>query len=217
MSAAGAMNCLAFERLLDEGAPHRLSAPALAHAGECARCERSLARARSLERALERQFTSEPLPADNVPAGFTDRVLARVERGEARGVRGRALPDALPWWVRAAADPAVLLASAVAALVLWRGERLLEAARGWFPVATQATHDGLAAASHAIGLDGFARSLMEALTPGAGAAWATSTALLVGVLPVLALVAIASWGAGERIGEIAGGLSRSSLRLRLRV
>ena len=202
MSTPDVTNCLAFERLLDQGTPQALPAAALAHARDCARCERSLARARSLERALERHFTREPAAADAVPAGFTDRVMARVERGEARGVRWLALPEALPWWVGAAADPAVLLACAVAALILWRGERLLVAARTWFPAASQVTHDGVAAASQAIGLDGFGRSLAEAFTASAGAPWATSTGLLLGVLPVLALVALASWRAGERIAGV---------------
>jgi hypothetical protein len=208
MSTAGGINCLAFERLLDEGTPHRLSAAALAHTRECARCERSLARARSLERALERHFTREPLPTDAVPGGFTDRVLARVERGEARGVRWLALPETQPWWVGAAADPAVVLACGAAALVLWRGERLVAMARAWLPGATQVTHDWLGAAAQATGLDGLERALTAALASSAGVPWATSTALAVGALPLLALVAFAGWRAGERIGEIAGGLSR---------
>ncbi|HEY6194800.1 MAG TPA: hypothetical protein VI504_07120, partial [Candidatus Eisenbacteria bacterium] len=94
------MNCLAFERLLDEGEPDRLPAAARAHANECTRCARSLARARSLERALERHFASALAPGETVPAAFADRVMARVEAGEARGVRWLTLPDPLPWWVR---------------------------------------------------------------------------------------------------------------------
>ena len=50
------MNCLVFERLLDEGEPERLPADALDQARECASCARSLARARSLERAHAAHF-----------------------------------------------------------------------------------------------------------------------------------------------------------------
>src|SRR5206468_1223582 len=109
------VNCLEFERLLDEGEPERLPAEALDHAHDCASCARSLARARSLERALAAHFS--PARADEAPAGFTQRVMARVERGEARGVRWLALPDVMPLWTRAAAEPGVALASAVAALL----------------------------------------------------------------------------------------------------
>lgn len=198
MSSADAMDCLAFERLLDDGAPHRLSAPALAHARECARCERSLARARSLERALERHFTSVPAPADAVPAGFTDRVLARVERGEARGVHGLALPEALPWWVRAAADPAVLLAFAVAALIVWRGEQILLAARTWRADPARAAA-WLADATRFSGLDAVASALGDALFPAGGTPWATATGVVLGLVPVFVLLSIAGWRAGERL------------------
>src|SRR5439155_167258 len=83
---------------LDEGEPARLPAPALAHARECARCERALARARSLEKALGMHFATVLEPGESLPKSFADRVMARVERGEARGVRWLGLPDALPWW-----------------------------------------------------------------------------------------------------------------------
>lgn len=197
MSTAGVMDCLAFERLLDEGTPHRLSAPALAHARECARCERSLARARSLERALEREFTSEPAPADAVPAGFTDRVLARVEKGEARGVRWLALPEALPWWVRAAADPAALLAFGVAALIVWRGEQLLLSARTWHVDPARAAA-WLADATRFSGLDAVAGALAAALLPAGGTPWA-ATGVVLGLVPVCVLLSIAGWRAGERL------------------
>jgi hypothetical protein len=127
------MNCLAFEALLDEGTPGRLNEAALAHARDCGSCARSLERARSLESALERHFASSAGPHElAAPAGFTDRVMARVRRSESRGVRWLTLPDALPWWVRTAAEPSVALASVVAALLLWRGNVLLAMAREWF-------------------------------------------------------------------------------------
>ena len=55
-------------------------------------------------------------------------VMARW-RGEARGVRWLALPDALPWWTRATAEPGVALAAAAAALLLWREDRIVSGTR----------------------------------------------------------------------------------------
>ncbi len=193
------MNCLPFERLLDGGEPWWLPEDAVAHARECARCARSLARARSLERALERHFASH-LDDDTgaVLAGFTDRVMARVERGEARGVRWLALPDALPWWVRAAAEPGVLLASAVAALVLWRPQALASALRAGLPLAAEVP-SRLAALAHASRFDSFGRALSQALAPVTQAQWAVTTGVALGLLPVFALMALALWRMGERI------------------
>ena len=188
------VQCLAFERLLDAGEPKRLSAEALAHAHACEHCARSLARARSLEAALERHFARES-DADVVPASFTDRVMARVFRGEARGVRWLALPDALPWWTRAFADPAVALACGVAALVLWRGDGLVTAVRGW----------SAASVAQFLGLDAVGSALASAFANSGHAAWAIPTGLALGLLPVFALATFAVWRAGERIAGFAAG------------
>ena len=189
------MNCLEFERLLDEGAPDQLPGAALEHASSCATCSRSLERARALEATLEHHFAALASPAEQAPlAGFTDRVMARVERGEARGVRGRTPFDALPWWVRVAAEPAVALACVVAALLLWQGDALLAAVRAW----------GAQGARPATwvqewGLDAVARALGAALTTSANADWAVITGLVLGVAPVVALLGWVMWRAGERL------------------
>ena len=188
------MNCLAFERLLDEGAPERLPAEALEHARSCASCARSLARARSLEHALEAYFSAEVAP----PRGFTDRVMERVERGEARGVRWLALPSALPWWTRAAAEPGVALAFAVAALVLWRGDRWQDGARvAWTGLAAAPGRmsDWLATA----GFGALGDALARAFAPVAGAPWSVQLGLTLGVAPLLACLAWLAWRAGERL------------------
>ena len=192
------MTCLELERLLDEGAQDRLPAEALAHARACARCERSLARARSLERSLEAHFSSR---GEEPPAGFADRVLARVVRGEARGVRWLALPDALPWWTRVPAEPAVALALGVAALLLWRGDRWLEATRSAWPALAEAPHlvrewalaTGFGPALHAIG---------QAFAGAPGAPWTVNLGLTVGVAPLVALAGWMMWHAGERLVEV---------------
>jgi hypothetical protein len=198
------VNCLAFERLLDGGALDALPAAALAHARECGTCARSLARARSLEGALERYFSSasEPVLEETLEL-LTARVMVRVERAEARGVRWLALPDALPWWVRAAAEPGVLLASAVAALLLWRGDALIAAVRAWSPLAASAPSRWMALAQ-ASPLADLGNALAQAFVPGPGTHWGVALGITLGVAPLLALLAYPLWRAGERLVEAVG-------------
>jgi hypothetical protein len=202
-----ALNCLAFERLLDEGAPDALPAAAMAQADGCPSCARSLARAHALEEALARHFG--PViggPGDApVPAGFADRVMARVAGAEARGVRWLALPEALPWWVRAAAEPGVALASVVAALVLWRGDALLAIASRWAGSGDTALA-GISALAEGSGLGPAARALAHALVPSGGANWAVTTGLVLGLAPVVAIAAWGLWRAAERLVDHTGGL-----------
>ena len=188
------MNCLVFERLLDAGAPERLPAEALAHARECTSCARSLARARSLERSLEAHFSAD-VPA---PAGFADRVMARVERGEARGVRWLALPSALPWWTRATSEPGVVLALATVALFVWRGDRWLAGARAaWAGLAAlpRWAHDGWIGA----GFGPLADAFSNTFAPVVAAPVPVQLGVVLGVAPLLAFVAWLAWRAGERL------------------
>ena len=120
-------DCARFARWLDDGMPAAGPGPALragtpgagtpaaheAHAAGCARCAAALAEARALDRALERA----PAAA---PAGFADRVMERVARARRSPAATWIEPDALPWWVRALAEPAAALATTLAALVLWQ-------------------------------------------------------------------------------------------------
>lgn len=112
------MNCEAFDRWLDEGRPAAEATAAEAHAASCARCTRSLAVERSIERVLEGDVT----PA---PALFTARVMERVRVSRRVPSAVRVLGDFTPWWVRAAAEPGILLAAVVAGLVAWRPDALL--------------------------------------------------------------------------------------------
>lgn len=196
------MNCLAFERLLDEGEPERLDVTALAHAAECARCARALARSRSLESALARHFSSTVAAGDELPLGFTDRVLRRVERVEARGVRWLTLPDALPWWVRAAAEPGVALAIGLAALLLWRGDALLDSARAWLPGLERHPLQ-LGALLDVTHLGVLAGALANAFVPAPDAHWSVVAAMALGVAPVFALVGFGLWRMGERFADAA--------------
>jgi hypothetical protein len=121
-----------------------------------------------------------------------------VERGEARGVRWLALPDAMPWWTRAATDPRVVLALATMALLLWRGDRWQAGAR--------AAWDALAAAPRwandawlAAGFGPLGDALARAFAPVAQAPASIQLGVALGVAPLLAFVAWLAWRAGERL------------------
>jgi len=205
------VNCLEFERMLDEGEPGPASAggpadagapltlEALAHARTCAACERSLARARSLERALEAHFSSGP----DVPAGFTDRVMVRVERGEARGVRWLTLPDAMPAWTRAAAEPSVALALVALGLLIWRSDVWLAGTRAaWaaLALAPERVRDGFLA----LGLGPVQQAFAQLFAAVPATTWAVGLGLLLGVAPLVALCGWLAWRAGERLVDAVG-------------
>jgi hypothetical protein len=122
------VNCSEFARWLDQGMPAADAAAANAHAGSCAAC------ARALEVALDLDTLLTAVPAA-APAAFTDQVMARVAAAEHALAHSAPLPavEAIPWWVRAAADPATVGAFVVAALLAGFGNRLLAlaAAASW--------------------------------------------------------------------------------------
>ena len=107
------MDCGRFARWLDDGMPRAEADEAGAHASSCERCAASLAAARRLDAALA-------AASARAPAEFTERVMERVARARSARVLGVVEADALPWWVRAAAEPAAALSLALAALVLWQ-------------------------------------------------------------------------------------------------
>lgn len=107
------MDCERFERWLNEGMEAAVDAEGHAHAASCPRCGAALTAARALDAALGR-------PAVVAPADFAERVMARVARARAARRFAWIEPDTLPWWVRAAAEPATALSLALAALVLWQ-------------------------------------------------------------------------------------------------
>lgn len=105
--------CARFERWLDDGMLAEADAAARAHAATCVRCAAALAAAHALDAALERSAVA-------APDGFADRVMERVARARLARLFARVEPDALPWWVRTAAEPAAALALGLAALVTWQ-------------------------------------------------------------------------------------------------
>ena len=79
------------------------------------------------------------LPLAPAPAGFADRVMARVEASAAvrANLLGPGSAPAFDWWVRAAAEPAVVLALALAGLMLWKRDAVLAAFSGALVMAGQ--------------------------------------------------------------------------------
>jgi hypothetical protein len=116
------MNCETFTRWLDEDMPVSDAAAAEAHARDCSECAAALEAARAVARLL-----AEPAPVVAAPTGFDARVMARVAEFEAGAAREIVLPSSLPWWARAAAEPAVVLAFVVAGLTLLYGRALVAA------------------------------------------------------------------------------------------
>jgi len=131
-------DCLQFQRWLDEGgaaATPAGDAPCAAevaaahlHAATCPSCAQAWAAERSVARALAAALPAVPDPS----AGFADRVMARVavvpqdRRADAARfvpVPG-SQPDALPWWIRAMAQPASALALALAGFAVLLVPRL---------------------------------------------------------------------------------------------
>ena len=118
---------------IDRGMPSEPDAPdAERHAVACAHCARDLA----LELELQRAF-ARPAAA---PDGFTGAVMRRVAAVEA--VRPAWIPEVvappLPWWARAAADPAAVVGFVVAGLLLWRRDAVIAWVAAWVARGNQA-------------------------------------------------------------------------------
>src|SRR5262245_47329091 len=100
------MTCADLDRWLDQGSPTRSYVEAMAHARICARCLAAL-------RATDELETGLAAGPRTVPAGFMNRVMARVATTPqlpARIPLADLLPyfQAQPWWVRMALEPAAL-------------------------------------------------------------------------------------------------------------
>lgn len=132
-------DCLAFEAWLDDEQPAPLREKLLAHAATCARCAGALEADRVWVATLR---GARP----TAPAGFGDRVMARIAlegyeareglalAGRAAGWVGGIVNDPLPWWVRASARPAPALGLVALALIATFPDAILRAglaARAW--------------------------------------------------------------------------------------
>jgi hypothetical protein len=120
------MNCSEFTNWLDAGQPSRHGRRAREHAAGCERCAALLAADLGIEALLARG----PVAPLRDRARFVDRVMAQVATaGQEPLPHTWPAPAPLPWWVRAAADPAAALAFALLALLLWRPHALSDLTR----------------------------------------------------------------------------------------
>ena len=141
--------CADLQHWLDEGMPREAETAARAHAERCSACAASLGAAREIEGLL----SLETPPA---PAGFADRVMARVETASQIGAAGGWRPTlpATPWWVQIAADPVTVMALVLLALVAWQIGWLGATARVFASGALQSrVYDAIAMAAVRVGLD----------------------------------------------------------------
>ena len=109
------MDCIEFERWLDEGMTgyEAVRGAAERHATSCPACATAAAAARSVEALL----AASPASA---PSGFADRVMQRVRAGARPGGAAAWIPaaPAMPWWIRALSDPATAVTITLGILFL---------------------------------------------------------------------------------------------------
>lgn len=114
------MNCAQFGEWLDQGSPGEAMRDARSHLEICALCAASL----SANREVEKLISQVETPA---PTGFVLNVMSQVREFEANRVPVPfiAVPDFLPWWVRAAMQPATVLALVLLSVVLWQADQIM--------------------------------------------------------------------------------------------
>jgi hypothetical protein len=102
--------------------------------------------------------------------------------------------DVLPWWVRVAAEPSVMGATAIVAVLLWQGEALLRMTRAALTPAHAPVAAPTAAPAWASGLD----ALSAAFKPVPGADWTVAIAIALGLAPLFGLAGYGLWTLVER-------------------
>ena len=173
------MTCEQFERWLDDGAPDGgAAADCRAHAATCPACAAAAAAARELE---TRFAAARDASVHRAPAGFTERVMERVadvaRTSQAIGAWHVPAAAILPWWVRAAAEPATALAFAVAALLLWKRDAMLVAATSLLAQAGGPLAATVTAADRAVGSGWRIPAALQRPEVLLGAAFAVAPAL----------------------------------------
>jgi hypothetical protein len=168
------MTCDAFARWLDDGEAPSGAEAARAHAATCRYCAEALADLRAFE-----AWVTAPISA---PSDLTDHVMRRVASAESvrASITDAPVGDSMPWWVRVASQPSVVLAAALTALIVGFAPAIMSSASSlavrladaWRHVETPAL------ASGRLALDPFADPWVQL-----GLAW--------GVLPAIALASLA--------------------------
>lgn len=120
MRGISIMNCAQFNEWLDHGRPGEDTISARTHADSCSDCAAALASDRAVTELVSQVATA-------APPGFARNVMARVSEYQASRapIPYLAIPDFLPWWVRAAMQPVTVLALVLLSVVLWQSERLV--------------------------------------------------------------------------------------------
>ena len=141
------------------------------------------------------------LPLAPAPAGFADRVMARVEASAAvrANLLGPGSAPAFDWWVRAAAEPAVVLALGLAGLLVWKRDAVLAAFSGALVIVGQ-----LVNAAPRMSPSITALHWVPALSP------VQSLGVAMVVAPALALGSLALYRWTERLA------ARPAVRMRVR-
>ena len=106
------MTCDAFARWLDDGEAPSGAAAAHAHGATCARCAEALADLHAFE-----AWVSAPVSAP-VRSDRPRDASRRLGGGARAAVADAPIGDSMPWWVRVASQPSVVLAAALAALIV---------------------------------------------------------------------------------------------------
>jgi hypothetical protein len=182
------VTCDGFERWLDDGMPDAGAASAHDHAVRCARCATALAAALEVEQFL----ATPPTPA---PAGFADRVMARVEASAAVRASLMAPPSspAFEWWVRAAAEPAVALALGLAGLLVWKRDAFVAAFSGLLAIGGELVSGASRVAPSMTSFPMTSLPSIPMFSP------AVSLGLAMVAAPALALVSLALYRWAERL------------------
>lgn len=101
------MDCRAFEDWLNDGRPRDAAASAHDHRADCPACAESFVAADALESALSQRFAT-------TPAGFTDRVMARLPAPADNPIRLPEDPGSpFPWWIQIVFEPSAILGLAL--------------------------------------------------------------------------------------------------------
>lgn len=177
------IDCAMFEQWLDAGADPALDTAMHAHAAGCPSCAAALAAMTEIDAWL-----AAPVAA---PREFTDAIMARI----AHALPVSAMPpaDDMPWWLAVLQHPAVVLATVVAALLLWKADALVAGVAigtSWLAETIVTAESHLAA--------WMAISAPAALSaPGSTSLAATGVALALAPLLAYGSLALAGWVAGR--------------------
>jgi len=182
------MNCETLAFWLDEGRPALGSEEAQVHLESCTTCSRSVKLDDRSDQMLRRVSANPSLD-------FVAQLMMRVHSTPQLSPTPLSTPvmDFLPWWVRAAAQPATVMAFVLAGVLFWQAENLI--------TVTQTA--ALWAEGPWAGASGYLSSLFLSFDRPMVLA-----GVLLGISPLLAMLALASfWGSQSVVTLLGKSLS----------